>query len=303
MILLSSLISTSVLALCLFPNIKNHSTSSTGLNIAKQQKFIESFSKKENENSIALEKLLKKAHFNARVIRLIKKPAEQLPWYKYKKILINAKRINNGSKFYHQYQTWIKKAEQKFHVPGNIIVAIIGIESNYGQRMATFNSLDALSTLAFAYPKREKFFQQELWAYIKLLKRDNLNPQLVSGSYAGALGLPQFMPSNYIKLGINFHGNKTVDLLHDPIDSIGSVANFLSHHGWKDLHKPLTHKLPNARKIKPPTFLSLETTKNTFETWETSANFKVLLSYNNSPLYAMAVSELAMLIDKAIHKL
>jgi membrane-bound lytic murein transglycosylase B len=145
---------------------------------------------------------------------------------------VNPERIKLGLIFWKKYRTALQRAEQKYGVPQEIILAVIGVETVYGRDAGTFRTLDALTTLAFDYPQRAGFFRSELENYLLLAREQQFDLLAVRGSYAGALGIPQFMPSSYRTYGVDSSGDHRVDLLHETRDAIGSVANYLKNYGW-----------------------------------------------------------------------
>ena len=161
------------------------------------------------------------------------KTAERGSWLKYRENFINAGRIARGQAFWDDNAEALGIAEARFGVPAEIIVAIIGVETNYGRQSGGFNALDALTTLAFHYPRRATYFKRELAAFLLHAREQNLPPESFKSSYAGATGIPQFMPSSIRSYAIDFDGDRRIDLANSPRDAIGSVAAFLQIHGWK----------------------------------------------------------------------
>src|SRR3989338_464828 len=164
------------------------------------------------------------------------------PWLEYRAIFVNRKRVKLGLEFWNKYPNTLRRAEQKYGVPQEIIVAIIGVETIYGQNAGNFLVLDALATLAFDYPRRADFFRSELENYLLLAREQQFDLLDIRGSYAGALGIPQFMPGSYRNYAVDFNSNRAVDLLREDIDAIGSVANYLQGYGWV---KELTEYIQN----------------------------------------------------------
>lgn len=279
-----------------------------------------------------LESLLLALHRDDSVLKKISTPAEKrLAWSEYQKIFLDAARINNGVKFYDDNLKWFTKAYQQFGVDPFIIAAIIGVETRYGKVTGNTPALASLATLCFDYPPRAPFFCSEFDHLLELSKRENWNPLQIQGSYAGALGMAQFMPSSYLNDAIDFDGDGHVNLWASPADAIGSVANYLKNRGWqKDgklvfpLAQPLenpdfgqTHepKLPTAAVLAdkslendqnlinwlgetPPQYLGSLVLQGQEKKlyYLTANNFFVITRYNTSPLYAMAVVRLASLI-------
>lgn len=179
-----------------------------------------------------LESVFKRAQHLPKVIEAISRPATTKPWLEYRAAFVNQDRIKRGLKFWDEYQATLQFAEQRYGVPQEIIIAVIGVETVYGRHAGTFLALDALTTLAFDYPRRAKFFRKELENYLLLAREQELDLLAIRGSYAGALGIPQFMPSSYRNYAVDFSGDNKIDLLHETQDAIGSVANYLKGFGW-----------------------------------------------------------------------
>jgi membrane-bound lytic murein transglycosylase B len=182
----------------------------------------------------------------ADVIPSMQHPYEEKPWYIYQSRLVTQQRITLGVDYWHRHAKALHYAEKKYGVPASIIVAIVGIESLYGQAHLKYPVLNTLITLSFAYPPRAIFFQKELMHYLLLTRELNVDPRTIYGSYAGAIGLPQFMPSSYRHFAISYQPNITTrnndeedennelgDLVSDSDDVVVSVANYLSHFGWQ----------------------------------------------------------------------
>jgi len=208
-------------------------------------------------------------------------------------------------------------------VPPHIIVAILGVETLYGKHQGNYRVIDALSSLAFSYPRREKFFKKELAQFLLLTREENIDPLSIKGSYAGAMGQPQFMPSSYRYYAVDGTGNRKRDLLNSDADVIFSIANYFKQHGWQakqDIVAPAIVKNSKyvainaaARKAKYPiktlakydirplkpqpdarlAGLIILNAKTQPEFWLGFNNFYVITRYNTSKLYAMAVYELA----------
>lgn len=258
------------------------------------------------------------------IIAQITRPAEAKPWYAYRNIFLTPKRIQGGVKFWNTHQAALNRAEQRYGVPAEIIVAIIGVETAYGQNTGSHPVLQALATLAFDYPRRASFFRKELENYLLLTREEGIDPLTLHGSYAGAMGLGQFMPSSYRAYALDFDGDQRRDLWQNPEDAIGSVANYLKQHRWQPgepittpveisgdeyqglvsntLDKP-TRSVASFRHqgVVPtqPVDASLEAMllelqgSDGPEYWLGFDNFYVITRYNRSPLYAMAVYQLS----------
>jgi membrane-bound lytic murein transglycosylase B len=179
-----------------------------------------------------LEKVFAAAQEVPAVIDAISKPPTSKPWLEYRANFVNPQRIRLGLEFWHKYRETLRRAELEYGVPQDIIVAVIGVETIYGQDAGKFRTLDALTTLAFEYPPRAEFFRGELENFLLLAREQQFDLLAIRGSYAGALGIPQFMPSSYRVYAVDFNGNHRINLLSEDKDAIGSVANFLNVFGW-----------------------------------------------------------------------
>ena len=194
--------------------------------------FIDEMVSKHKFKRAELEKAFDVAQDVPAVIDAISKPPSSKPWPEYRESFVNPQRIKLGLKFWHKYRETLHKAELRYGVPQEIIVAVIGVETIYGQDAGNFRTLDALTTLAFEYPQRADFFRSELENFLLLAREQQFDLLSIRGSYAGALGIPQFMPSSYRVYAVDFNGNRKINLLREEKDAIGSVANFLKVFGW-----------------------------------------------------------------------
>jgi len=168
------------------------------------------------------------------ILKAMSRPAEKVkPWYEYRKIFISDRRINQGVEFWNTHRDALEAASKETGVPAKVIVAIIGVETSYGRNMGSHRVVDALSTLAFDYPRRSAFFTKELKSYLKLAKQQGVDPLSLKGSYAGAMGYGQFMPSSYLAYAVDGDGDGKVDIWKNPTDAIHSVANYFKRHGWQ----------------------------------------------------------------------
>lgn len=262
------------------------------------------------------------------VMRHMSKPLEANPWKTYQALFVSESRISHGVKFWDKYASVLHRAELKYGVPASIIVATIGIETKYGQRMGEYRVMDSLSNIAFSDTKRAKYFRSELEQFLLLTREQHVDPFSIMGSYAGAIGQPQFMPSSYRNYAVSFSGNGKIDLMHNEEDVIGSIANYYSKNGWR-VNKPVAEQALVIgqryeylrRKNQIPQYLSLPELarlgvvpknkyaynndpnlkarviplENRFSTeyWLGFNNFAVIKRYNNSDLYAMAVYQLS----------
>lgn len=194
--------------------------------------------------------VLQNAKKQQSIIKRISKPAEfTITWDEYRNIFIEEKRIRNGRKFIKDNLSTLEKAEKEFGVPKEIITAILGIETRYGNIQGKDRVLDSLTTLGFDYPRRAEFFRNELIKFFVLTRENNLDIYDVKGSYAGAMGYGQFISSSYLAYAIDFDGDSYADLFGSKQDAIGSIANYLSIHGWNvnaDIVIEISHN--NVRK-------------------------------------------------------
>ena len=168
------------------------------------------------------------------ILDAISRPAEKrLTWAQYRKIFVTNSRIKKGVTFWKEHEDILSKVEQEFGVPAAVIVAIIGVETRYGENKGSYRVIDALSTLAFDYPPRSKFFRKELKEFLLLSREQKQDPLALMGSYAGAMGYGQFIPSSYRAYAIDYDKDGFVDIWNNTDDAIGSVANYFKVHGWK----------------------------------------------------------------------
>jgi membrane-bound lytic murein transglycosylase B len=277
--------------------------------------------------------LLHDARFKQSIVDAISRPAEAKPWYEYRPIFITDKRIAGGIEFWREHEDLVRQAAERFGVDPQVIVAIIGVETFYGRITGGYRVLDALTTLSFYYPDtgndRSDFFSRELMQFLLLGSEETLPLREVTGSYAGAMGVGQFMPSSYREYAVDLDGDGRRDLWSSMPDVIGSVANYLHRHGWEpgqpvawpaSMAEGADTALVANRDFKPKknmaelaaggftpsgTAADGRVTAETPATvtrleesdgdryWITFENFYVITRYNRSPLYAMAVHELS----------
>ena len=258
------------------------------------KQFIVTMVKKHNFEKKQLESLFNKYDTNQEVLQKIANPAEKLSWGQYKKLLISNERINKGKAFLIEYNDVLLKAERQFGVPKELITAILGVESFYGEVIGKFSVLQALATLAFDYPPREKFFRSELEHFLLLTKEEKLNPITTTGSYAGAMSPAQFISSSYRAYAVDFANAGTKDL-NNMHNAIGSIANYFHKHGWDKQGKIAVKTEQNNSIVLPKQTALLEfvAEDDNKEYWLGFNNFNVITKYNNSNNYAMAVYQLA----------
>ncbi len=211
-----------------------------------------------------LQSVFDRAQHQPAVIDAISRPATSRPWLEYRAAFVNPERVRSGLKFWQKFRQTLQRAEREFGVPQQIIVALIGVETIYGRDMGSFRALDALTTLAFDYPRRADFFRSELENYLLLARDQQFDMLDIRGSYAGALGIPQFMPSSYRNYAVDFNGNQKIDLLREPEDAIGSVANYLKSFGWIG-SEPVTVRAQIAEKA----WIGEITAPRTLAAWST----------------------------------
>lgn len=290
--------------------------------------FIDRMVKEHNFKREDLVKTFRKVKINPKIIDAITRPAEAKPWYQYRPIFLTNDRIRKGVKFWRKYANTLQRAYEEYGVAPEMIVAIIGVETKYGKYKGKFPVMNALSTLAFDYPKRAKFFTKELEQYLLLAREEKIDPMSLKGSYAGAMGKPQFISSSFRRYAVDFNGDGKRDIHNSTVDAIGSVANYFAKHKWyKD--EPVTakatvkgdkYKAIVEKGIKPSMPLeevldagvsidelhtpSLNTAlielelKKGKEHWVAFHNFYVITRYNHSELYAMAAYQLAQEIKR-----
>jgi membrane-bound lytic murein transglycosylase B len=273
--------------------------------------------------------IFRAAQFQPSIITTISKPATSRPWHEYRPLFINSKRISGGIEFWNSHGGVLERARKEFGVPEEIIVAIIGVETMYGAQTGKHRVLDALTTLAFDYPKRAGFFRDELEHYLLLGRERSADLLGIRGSYAGAIGIPQFMPSSYRRYAVDFDNDGKIDLSASAADAIGSVANYLKSYGWEAEQAIALPALVNGENYRaalfagqkpgysaeemrklgiatrtsfPPgsyaTLIELENADGN-EYWLGFNNFYVITRYNRSVHYAMSVLELAEQIRSA----
>jgi len=203
------------------------------VNRPEVQSFIAEMAARHGFVARELEQLFGRARSDPDVIRLITpKPRGERSWQAYRANFLNERRIRAGEDFWSRNATTLAQAEARFGVPPDVIVAIIGIETEFGRNTGTFRVVDALATLAFDYPTRADYFRSQLEEFLLFVREDGRDVLGIQGSYAGAMGIPQFMPGSYRRFAVDFDDDGRRDLLASEADAIGSVANFLKEHGW-----------------------------------------------------------------------
>ena len=291
-------------------------------------KFIDYMAQKHGYEKSYLEAVFQRAKYQERVVRIMnRQPEGTMTWERYRVIMVNESRISAGKEFIKSHRQDLQRAEKIYGVPGEIIASIIGIETRYGRIKGNIRVIDSLSTLAFDYPRRSKFFKVQLEEFLLLSREENFNLEEIEGSIAGAMGYGQFMPDSYRDYAVDFDNDGVRDILNNPIDAIGSVANFLSKKGkWKpnvpiairakaisevkeitSSFKPYMTEIEleefglEATEIIPsnlkfvPISLNLE---DGYEYWLGFDNYQSISRYNRSKLYVMAVFEFSNSLSK-----
>ncbi len=288
--------------------------------------YIEQVSQEEGFARDDLVKLFKSAEHKQSIIDAISRPAEKVkPWSEYREIFVTDTRIAEGVEFWRENAAALARAQQEFAVPPEIVVSIIGVETRYGRNAGSYRVLDSLSTLAFDYPPRSDFFRSELTQFLLLAREEGVDPRSLTGSYAGAMGYGQFIPSSFRNFAVDFDGDGKRNIWSNPQDAIGSVANYFRKHGWTaDGHivEPASVTSAKADAIANES-LNLQYTVGQLralgvnvsgvpdgaeaglykmdgsdgsEYWVGLHNFYVITRYNRSSMYALAVHQLGQAI-------
>ena len=280
------------------------------------QAFIQDMVTHDHFTRPELESVFRNVQPMPEVIHHMTHPAEAFPWDTYKNMFVTQSRADKGVVFFFRHQILLDETERTYHVPAEIIISILGVESNYGTHVMKYRAIDALSNLAFNYPSRKTFFTSELKSFLQLTRKYDLNINQIYGSYAGAIGPAQFMPDSILSYAVISH--KDLDL-NNPENWIESIANYFLKKGWKSgeplvtsIECPLTipdNIIPNSpkhfyspeqlsdahisKKAKQNAmFIELKSQSGS-QCWLAYHNFAVIMRYNSSPLYAMAVVQLS----------
>jgi membrane-bound lytic murein transglycosylase B len=276
-------------------------------------------------NRPELEAVFANVETKPRVLEILDRPSTALPWYRFRSNFYNERLLNDGVTFWQQHADALARAEAKYGVPAEVIVAILGVETHYGRNTGSFRVVDVLATIGFDYPRRAAYFRDELTQFLLLAKEENKNPLTLKGSYAGAMGWPQFMPSSYRKWAVDFDGRGQRDIWNDADDAIGSVGNYFHEQGWirgddillpaelapgADVEAMLADKFTlrytaaelaahgvraqspldgRARAVLVP----LQTAPDVTEYWLGLNNYYAITRYNKSTLYAKVVSDIS----------
>lgn len=288
--------------------------------------FIQEMVEKNHFNENELHKLFNAVTIRPTVMNKMNAPLEQRPWHTYQMLFVTEWRIRNGVEFWNKHQTILNQAEKQYGVPASIIIATIAVESKFGQHTGEFPVIDALTNIGFSQSPRAPFFRSELEQFLLLSREQALNPREVMGSYAGAIGQPQFMPSSYRRYAVSYSGKQKIDLSHNEADIIFSIANYYKNKGWETnapvatpasqisekfdiyrnakgqveiISKSKLSGFETNDKDKPNRPYNLTTLRNDWdnEYWYTFHNFDVIKRYNASDLYAMAVFQLSRYIS------
>lgn len=295
------------------------------------QAFIERMVQEHALPRADIEAVLMAAERQQAILDAIARPAERTrPWHEYRRIFLTEERIQQGVAFAREQKDALIRAEQVHGVPPQYILAILGVETFYGRYAGRYRVIDALTTLAFDYPPRAAFFASELEHYLLLVREQGFDPLALQGSYAGAMGYGQFISSSYRHYAVDFDGDGVADILGNPVDAIGSIANYFAQHGWRRGEKVVvpaerissniddawgerlkpwlpvaelanaglrsTVELNDDHRVAP---LKLAGERGS-EYWLALNNFYVISRYNHSKMYAMAVHQLAQAIEAAL---
>lgn len=287
------------------------------------ERFIEQVVSEHALDPELVRSVVMEAKYQQSIIDAMTRPAEAKPWHEYRGIFLNETRIAGGAEFWRANQALLEQVSEQFGIPIELVVAIVGVETNYGMNTGSFRVIDALATLGFYYEPRAEFFARELGHFMALANEESLPLTDIRGSYAGAMGLGQFIPSSYRAYAVDFDQSGHRDLWRSLPDALGSVANYLAEHRWitgQPIALPVTgtptdidmsgfgmqpkHSLqhlkdqgfafdaPGLATDTPATIIELEGAQGP-EHWVGLNNFYVITRYNRSPLYAMAVTQLA----------
>lgn len=290
---------------------------------ADVQQFIAEVAQRNDIPPGEISAVLSQARLSSRIVAAISRPAEALPWHRYRQLFLQPDRIQGGVRFWRENSAALERASDTYGVPMEIMVAIIGVETRYGNNAGGYRVLDALTTLAFDYPERAPFFRGELEQFLLLTREQALDPLSLRGSYAGAMGTPQFVASSFRRFAVDFDGDGRIDIWNSTADAVGSVGNYFKEHGWlsgglvalplparvapaesllsDDLEPGLTPGQLVQAGIESPVPIPADDRIKLValdmgagrEHWLGFWNFYVITRYNHSVHYAMAVYQLA----------
>ena len=298
--------------------------------------FIDSMSEEHGIDSSYLERILGDIRYTPAAVRLLgpapsstPSPSPSRSYPRYRAKFLTPALIAAGSRFWSLHAEDLARAEAEFGVPAEVILGILGVETSYGRNTGSFRAIDALGTIAFDGVRRQDYFRDELKELLLLARDSGIDPLDIKGSYAGAVGLPQFMPSSYRRYAVDFDGDGAIDLLGSPADAIGSIASYMKAYGWvageaptapvrlvsgseaeivsglQRVHDVMDLKDKGVKFVgdEPPVGLvsifELPTPGKTSKFVAGFTNFEVVTRYNRSTFYASAVLELADAIQKA----
>ena len=316
------------------PSLTHAEAAAAGFDLNRPEivQFINEVAARDGFSRHQVRALLRQAQPQPKVLEIMTRPIEKIaPWWEYRERFVTAERISDGVQFWNDHREALERASAQYQVPPQYVVAILGVETHYGRNTGHFRALDALATLAFDYPPRQKFFRSELEEFLVLARENKLDPLTVTGSYAGALGVPQFMPSQYRRYAVDADTDQKRDLWGDWNDIVASVANYLKEHGWT----PGAPVLAEVRLDPAPSFqiephnLELSDTIDSLAVHGVRVqsdqpgstqvvllsaeqkdgpayrvgfhNFYVITRYNSSARYCMAVYDLAQAIAQRVH--
>jgi membrane-bound lytic murein transglycosylase B len=296
--------------------------------------FIDTMSEEHGIKSSELRRILGEVRYTPAAVRLIgpapsSAPSPARSYSRYRAKFLTPEMIADGSRFWSRHASDLGRAEAQFGVPAEVILGILGVETAYGRNTGSFRAIDALGTIAFDGERRQDYFREELKELLLLARDSRIDPLAIKGSYAGAVGLPQFMPSSYRRFAVDFDRDGTIDLLGSPSDAIGSVASYMKEFGWVPGEEPTApvRLLPGSEtelvsglervhdvsdvQTKGVVFKNREPPAGLISIFELPTpgkpsmfvagfnNFEVVTRYNRSTFYASAVLELADAIHKA----
>lgn len=288
------------------------------------KRYLDDLNQKYHFKRKQLDKLFSTITLQNKVLKSMEAPAEGIDWGAYRRLFVTPRRIDQGLHYWHSHADLVAHIANDYKLPPSVLLAILGIESNYGQHQTQHKTLDTLATLGFNYPRRSRFFRSELTQLLLLCRENHLDPTHVSGSYAGAVGMPQFMPSSYRRLAVAYHHKGPIDLFRNDADALASIAHYLQHYAWHRgqpaaiqatllanadeerinnnavgqqlTQSQLKHyglrpskKLPHGSK---PRLIALEN-GDRMEYWLALPNLQTIREYNHSDVYALSVWLLA----------
>lgn len=291
------------------------------------QAFIAEMVKKHDWDRQYLVDLFDATNLRPAIVGALDKPSTSRAWFQFHPNFLTPQKTRSGVAFWRKHAAWLTMAQEKYGVPEEVIVAIIGVETDYGRQLGRYRAMDALATIAFGYPRRSDYFRQELEQLLLLAREENVDPLDLQSSYAGALGWPQFMPGSFRNFAVDFDGDGKRDIWRNPADVIGSVAYYFAKFGWQrdgliaveanadrsavdalaaDKFS-LNHSVADLKALgitaqqavagdQKALVFNLETAPGEFQPWIGLNNFYVITRYNKSINYAQAVFRLSQLL-------